>query len=61
MQFVTVEAGSGLVTSFDAEHMKTRIAGEVSDFDVADYLAPRDAKRLDEFVHYGYAASVDAL
>ena len=41
--------------------MKTRIAGEVSNFDVTDYLAPRDAKRLDDFVHYGYAASVDAL
>jgi len=54
-------SGIGAVTSFDAEHMKTRIAGEVSGFNVADYLAPRDAKRMDEFVHYGYAASVDAL
>ena len=42
------------VASFDADHMKTRIAGEVIDFDVADYLSPREAKRLDEFVHYGF-------
>jgi len=49
------------ITSFDAEHMKTRIAGEVIDFDVADYLTPREAKRMDKFVHYGYAAAVDAL
>ncbi len=54
-------SGIGIVTAFDVEHMKTRIAGEVSNFDVTDYLAPRDAKRLDDFVHYGYAASVDAL
>ena len=49
------------VTSFDAAHMKTRIAGEVIDFDVAEYLSPRESKRMDNFVHYGFAASVDAL
>jgi 3-oxoacyl-[acyl-carrier-protein] synthase II len=41
--------------------MKTRIAGEVVGFDVTNYLSPREIQRLDDFVHYGYAASVDAL
>ncbi len=54
-------SGIRTVTSFDVEHMKTRIGGEVIDFNVSDYLAARDAKRMDNFVHYGYAASVDAL
>jgi len=54
-------SGIGPVTSFDVELLKTRIAGEVRNFDAADYLQPRDAKRMDNFVHYGYAASVDAL
>jgi len=54
-------SGIKTISSFDADHMKTRIAGEVIDFDVSDYLAPRESKRLDEFIHYGYAASVDAL
>lgn len=54
-------SGIGPVTSFDVELLKTRIAGEVRDFDAADYLQTRDAKRMDNFVHYGYAASVDAL
>jgi 3-oxoacyl-[acyl-carrier-protein] synthase II len=54
-------SGIGPVASFDASHMKTRIAGEVVDFDVAEYLSPREAKRMDEFVHYGFAAAVDAL
>jgi 3-oxoacyl-[acyl-carrier-protein] synthase II len=54
-------SGIGAVASFDASHMKTRIAGEVIDFDVAEYLSPREAKRMDEFVHYGFAAAVDAL
>ena len=54
-------SGIGAVTCFDVEQMKTRIGGEVIDFDFADYLAPRDAKRMDNFVHYGFAASVDAM
>lgn len=54
-------SGIDTVKSFDADHLKTRIAGEVIDFDVADFLSSREAKRLDEFVHYGYAASVSAL
>ncbi|MBT8074398.1 MAG: beta-ketoacyl-ACP synthase II [Xanthomonadales bacterium] len=54
-------SGIRTVAEFDASHMKTRIAGEVTGFDVADYLSPREAKRFDDFVHYGYAAAVDAL
>ncbi len=54
-------SGINTVASFDAQHLKTRIAGEVIEFDTAKYLSPREAKRLDEFVHYGFAASVDAL
>lgn len=54
-------SGIKTVSSFDAEHMKTRIAGEVIDFDVSQYLTPREAKRMDEFVHYGFAAAADAL
>ncbi len=54
-------SGIKTISSFDADQMKTRIAGEVIDFDVTQYLAPRESKRLDDFIHYGYAASVDAL
>ena len=54
-------SGIRTISSFNAEHMKTCIAGEVIDFDVANYLTPREAKRMDNFVHYGFAASVDAM
>ena len=54
-------SGIRTIASFNAEHMKTRIAGEVIDFDVANYLSPREAKRMDNFVHYGFAAAADAL
>jgi 3-oxoacyl-[acyl-carrier-protein] synthase II len=54
-------SGIRTVASFDASHMKTRIAGEVVDFDISTYLTPRESKRMDEFVHYGFAAAVDAM
>lgn len=54
-------SGIGTISTFDVEHMKTRIAGEVSGFDIDRYLTPREAKRLDEFIHYGFAAATDAL
>jgi len=54
-------SGISTVASFDASHMKTRIAGEVVGFDATDYLSTREIQRLDDFVHYGFAASVDAL
>lgn len=54
-------SGIRTITSFDVANMKTRIAGEVIDFDVEQYLSIREAKRMDNFVHYGFAAAVDAL
>ena len=54
-------SGIGTVASFDADHMKTRIAGEVVGFDAASYLSHREIQRMDNFVHYGFGASVDAL
>lgn len=54
-------SGIGPVTHFDTEGCATQIAGEVRDFDVTDYLTPKDARKMDPFIHYGIAASFDAL
>lgn len=57
------EGVSGIrpVTDFDASDYPTRIAGSVEDFAVGDYLSPKDQRKNDPFIHYGVAASVDAL
>ena len=57
------EGRSGIapIASFDASQFTTRIAGEVKDFDVEKYLQPREARKIDKFMHYGIAASSDAL
>jgi len=54
-------SGIGPVTHFDASTFPTRIAGEVRNFDPAQYIPAKDVKKMDPFIHYGIAASVQAL
>jgi 3-oxoacyl-[acyl-carrier-protein] synthase II len=54
-------SGISLVDDFDTSELTTRIGGQVTDFNVGDYLSPKDARKIDPFMHYGIAASVDAL
>jgi len=54
-------SGIGPVTHFDASTFPTRIAGEVRDFNPETYIPHKDVKKMDPFIHYGVAASVQAL
>lgn len=54
-------SGIGPVTEFDVSELTTRIAGEVSDFEVSNYISRQEARRFDKFMHYGLAASKDAM
>jgi 3-oxoacyl-[acyl-carrier-protein] synthase II len=58
---VNGRSGIGPVTHFDASTLTTRIAGEVRDFDITRWVGSKDAKKMDEFIHYGVAASLMAL
>lgn len=58
---VNGRSGIGPITHFDASGFATRIAGEVKGFDPAVWIAPKDVKKMDPFVHYGVAASLMAI
>jgi 3-oxoacyl-[acyl-carrier-protein] synthase II len=48
------------IRSFDASEYPVRIAAEVKDFDVERHLTAREAKKMDPFSQYGFAAACDA-
>jgi 3-oxoacyl-[acyl-carrier-protein] synthase II len=54
-------SGIGPVTAFDVSQLGTRIAGEIRDFEVTDYISGKEARRYDRFMHYGLAAAQDAM
>ena len=58
-----IEGRSGIasVTKFDASGLACRFAGEVKGFNVEDYFPAKDARHMDTFIHYGMAASIQAV
>ena len=59
-----IKAGkSGIrnIEHFDTESFSTRFAGLVPEFDIADYLSPKDARKMDIFIQYGLVAAIQAI
>jgi 3-oxoacyl-[acyl-carrier-protein] synthase II len=59
---LTGRSGIGPITSFDASELKSRIAGEVRDFDPSDFIEPElKPKRMARHTQLAYAATMLAL
>lgn len=54
-------SGVRLIDTFDTSGFSSRIAAMVRDFDVSAYIHPKEAKKMDPFIHYGIAAGVQAV
>jgi len=55
------KSGINTLTNIDTEGQSVKFGGSVKDFNIADYLKPKDAKKMDTFIHYGMAAGIQAF
>lgn len=54
------KSGIGEITFFDSSPFPSHIAGECSDFDPADFMKKKEARRMDRFAQLGIAAGMQA-
>lgn len=55
------KSGVGPLTRLDSEQFPVKVAAEVKDFDIEEYIPRKDARKMDRFTHYALAASVMAM
>ena len=54
-------SGAATVESFDTSDFNTKFSASVKNFQVSDYMSAKNARKMDEFIHFGVAASLQAL
>ena len=60
-RLVAGESGIRDITHFDTSAYSTRFAGLVPEFEIADYMPAKDARKMDVFVQYGLVAAIQAI
>lgn len=55
------ESGIAAITKFDTEKFDVKIAGEVKNFNADEFIAKKEQKKMDTFIHYTMAAAAEAL
>lgn len=53
--------GIDYITRFNTEDFKVKIAAEVKDFEITDYMDKSEARRMDIFCQYAMAAAKEAV
>ncbi len=55
------KSGAAPISHFDATNYGTQFSCSVKDLDVSEYMAPKDARKMDEFVQFGMIAGLQAV
>ncbi len=55
------KCGIDYITHFDTDGFKVKIAAEVKDFTITDFIEKSEARRMDMFCQYAMAAAVEAV
>ena len=58
---VSGKSGIATITKFDPTPFSTHFGGEVKGFQIEDYIAAKEARHMDTFIHYGLAAGIQAI
>ena len=58
---VAGRSGVSPIDTFDASGFSSRIGATVRDFDLSPYMSPKEARKTDQFIHYGIAAAKQAI
>jgi 3-oxoacyl-[acyl-carrier-protein] synthase II len=54
-------SGVGPLTRVNAEEYPAKVAAEITDFNIEDFVDKKDARKMDRFTHYAIAASLMAV
>ncbi|MDH5357376.1 MAG: beta-ketoacyl-ACP synthase II [Gammaproteobacteria bacterium] len=55
------KSGIAPLTIFDVSEFPVRFGGSIKNFDITTVIPRKDAKKMDTFIHYGIAASKEAI
>jgi len=55
------KSGIKKITHFDVSNFACQIAGSLDGFDVTSIMPAKEARKMDPFIHYGIAASIEAI
>lgn len=55
------KSGIGMLTRLDSDQFPVKVAAQVKDFNIEDYIEKKDARKMDRFTHYALASSIMAM
>ncbi|MBD8047249.1 MAG: beta-ketoacyl-ACP synthase II [Clostridium argentinense] len=55
------KCGIDFIKTFDVTNFKAKVAGELKDFNIEDYMDKKEARRMDKYCQYAMVAAEEAM